>query len=252
MKDLTCNVKSYGAKGDGSTNDTPAIQSAIDACAAGNGGIVWFPAGRYKTTVSLFVRTESIVLEGVGYASVITPQGSFDTVVFQSEPPGTFLYGNRMFNLYFDETGKTGGRTIYADRVAEFAAQRVTATSGYNGIEFSVYNSIVLADVRLTVLRAALRRAIEPTLPGFAIAGKDVSITSMRFDTNCQLGSDGPYPGILVGGTSNGVVVTGCRSGSIGAPITQLTVSRLTSVPTTSASWAMSSLTTGSAHTSSA
>lgn len=56
---------------------------------------------------------------------------------------------------------------------------------------------------------------------GIAVAGKDVCITSMRFETNCQVGSDGPYPGILVGGTSNGVVVIGCRSGSIGAPATQ-------------------------------
>src|SRR5215472_2456536 len=102
MKDLVYNVTSYGAKGDGSTNDTAAIQGAIDACAVGQGGIVWFPAGRYVTTLSLFVRAGSIVLEGVGYASVITPQGNFDTIVFQSDPPGTFLYGNRMFNLYFD------------------------------------------------------------------------------------------------------------------------------------------------------
>jgi hypothetical protein len=56
---------------------------------------------------------------------------------------------------------------------------------------------------------------------GVAIASKDVSITSMRFGTNYEVGSDGSYPGILIGGTSNGVVVTGSRSGSIDAPATQ-------------------------------
>lgn len=41
------NVKSYGAIGDGSTDDTSAIQAAIDAAAAAGGGVVYFPAGTY-------------------------------------------------------------------------------------------------------------------------------------------------------------------------------------------------------------
>ena len=153
------NVKWFGAKGDGVAIDTTAIQNAITTCGRPPGGLVLFPPGRYKTTSSLLVRTGSIALVGTGYASVIAPEGSFDTVVIQSNLQDTFLYGNRVVDLYFDEAGKTGGRTLYAERVAEFAAQRVTATSGYNGLEFSVYNSIVLADVRLTYYRGSLDSA---------------------------------------------------------------------------------------------
>lgn len=40
------NVKSYGAKGDGTTDDTTAIHAARDA--AGVGGVVVFPQGTYK------------------------------------------------------------------------------------------------------------------------------------------------------------------------------------------------------------
>jgi polygalacturonase len=42
-----CNVRDYGAKGDGTTKDTAAIQKAIDACAEKGGGTVTLPEGNY-------------------------------------------------------------------------------------------------------------------------------------------------------------------------------------------------------------
>ncbi|HVT98634.1 MAG TPA: glycosyl hydrolase family 28-related protein, partial [Acidobacteriaceae bacterium] len=41
------NVRSYGARGDGRTLDTIAVQRAIDACASDGGGIVLIPAGTF-------------------------------------------------------------------------------------------------------------------------------------------------------------------------------------------------------------
>lgn len=48
------NVKSdqYGALGDGSTDDTNAIQAALNACRTAGGGIVYFPAGTYMLSIA--------------------------------------------------------------------------------------------------------------------------------------------------------------------------------------------------------
>jgi len=43
------NVRDYGAKGDGVTIDSPAINAAIDAAAREGGGVVYLPAGRYAS-----------------------------------------------------------------------------------------------------------------------------------------------------------------------------------------------------------
>jgi polygalacturonase len=49
-------VKSFGAKGDGKTIDTTAINRTIDAAAAAGGGTVFFPAGNYLS-VSIHLKS---------------------------------------------------------------------------------------------------------------------------------------------------------------------------------------------------
>jgi len=45
----TLNVSDYGAKGDGVTKDTAAIQQALDACGQHGGGTVTVPEGVFLT-----------------------------------------------------------------------------------------------------------------------------------------------------------------------------------------------------------
>ena len=54
----TCDPRAYGARGDGTTKDTAAIQEAIDACAGKGGGTVELSAGTYCLLI-LFPMTPS-------------------------------------------------------------------------------------------------------------------------------------------------------------------------------------------------
>ena len=65
-------VRSFGAKGDGKTRDTVAIQNALDSCAGAGGGVVIVPAGDYLIG-SLDVKSQTIVRLNVGATLVGSP-----------------------------------------------------------------------------------------------------------------------------------------------------------------------------------
>lgn len=95
------NVKSYGAAGDGTTNDTAAINAAIAAAAAKvNGGTVYFPAGKYKTTATINITSNGIMLVGDGsLASQIAYAGAGDAVYFYTSSTTTALYMGGMVDM---------------------------------------------------------------------------------------------------------------------------------------------------------
>lgn len=63
------NIKTYGARGDGKTLDTNAINKAIEAASAAGGGTVFFPAGTYlsfsihlKSSITLYLDNGATLL----------------------------------------------------------------------------------------------------------------------------------------------------------------------------------------------
>src|SRR5688500_7421158 len=66
---FSLNVKDFGAIGNGSTDDTAAIQAAIDALPAA-GGLIVIPAGTYVVSSSLVLK-EGVQLEGSGPGTIL-------------------------------------------------------------------------------------------------------------------------------------------------------------------------------------
>ena len=66
------NVRAFGAKGDGATDDTTAIQAALDHANAMGGGVCYLPTGNYKITTYLTVSPNTLVTGDGPAASTIT------------------------------------------------------------------------------------------------------------------------------------------------------------------------------------
>jgi adhesin HecA-like repeat protein len=79
------NVKSfpYLAQGDNTTDDTVAIQSAVNAAISAGGGIVYLPEGKFKAS-NLTVTGPGVYLvgAGVGATSIVTTATTGDVVAF--------------------------------------------------------------------------------------------------------------------------------------------------------------------------
>src|SRR5439155_11303860 len=83
-RDIT-NVRDYGAKGDGVTDDTRALQAAIDSAA----GAVFLPPATYAHATTLSMK-RNLVLYGAGPASILKYTGTGVAIqAVETGSPGT-------------------------------------------------------------------------------------------------------------------------------------------------------------------
>lgn len=78
----TVSVNDFGAVGDGITDDTAAIQAAINAAQAVGQGCVYFPAGTYRANSGLTITGNNIHLAGAGTSA---------TFLYGFQASGNFL-----------------------------------------------------------------------------------------------------------------------------------------------------------------
>jgi polygalacturonase len=151
----TYDVGAYGAKGDGTTDDTAAINRAIEAAGAAGGGTVEFPAGSYlsgsvhlKSFVTLHLGPGSTILASSDGGAYDPPEPNAwgDNLHYQdgghSHWHDSLIWGEDLVNVSITGPGRIFGRGLSRGWGKEVAPQYV----GNKAIALRNCRNVILRD----------------------------------------------------------------------------------------------------------
>lgn len=139
------NVRDYGATGNGSSNDTPAIQRAIDAASAAGGGTVLFPSGTYQSRNTIHMRSNITMQLNAGATIRGASNDDYDEPednpwddyqdYGHSHFHNSMIYGDRLNNIAFVGDGVIdGGGHLITGNPDEGEADKIITLTRCNGL----------------------------------------------------------------------------------------------------------------------
>lgn len=184
-------VRLYGAKGDGTTIDSSAINRAIEAAAAAGGGTVWFRAGVYasysirlKSNIALYIDQGATILaantslegttEGYDPAESNAPWESFQDFG-HNHWHNSLIWGENLKNIAILGPGLIWGKGLSRGLSEKTRPHATTPGAGNKAIALKNCFNVLLRDISI--------------LEGghFAILATGVdnlTIDNLRIDTN--------------------------------------------------------------------
>ena len=139
------NVRDYGATGNGSSNDTPAIQRAIDAASAAGGGTVLFPSGTYQSRNTIHLRSDITMQLNSGATIRGASNDDYDEAEDNSNDEyqdyghshfhNAMIYGDRLNNIAFVGDGVIdGGGNLITGNPDDGEADKIISLTRCNGL----------------------------------------------------------------------------------------------------------------------
>lgn len=253
--DYVLNVKDYGAKGDGTTDDTAAIQAAIDKAVSSLAMAVYIPAGTYIITTPLLIQTYSdsdttidgvkwwegrapaligenkstAIIKKTGNAAKTMPTvdswsggwGAIDAAIILGRTDGAEKGSGPVLRNLSIKNASTAAEhwAIYGDR-SRCTIEHCNIRTGSHGIRLhSFFNR--LADLYLVCASNAVHidYGTSTVLERVYCSGAaNPYIIQSAYSTLSQVCCDGGT-GTIFGITGNGVVLNGCGAESKDAAV---------------------------------
>lgn len=162
-------VVDFGATGNGTTDDTAAIQAAINSIPISGGGsthgyTLFFPPGKYLISSTLTIGNRRLEIQG---STLATGSGS-----------ASIIYCTSNISTMIDAS--TGNADVFSIQGIEFL-----------GAGISTVNAITLGSVGQTIYDSRINNCWFSIIGGTAIVGNyiaDVEITDCGFDSGNKIG----------------------------------------------------------------
>ncbi len=181
----TVNVKDFGAKCDAGTDDTLAIQKAINTLVT-TGGTISFPAGTCRITNTLNINEGKIALRGQGQHITQIHLDNANARIINIEGGNTGIsavYLKDMSFIAFDASNntRTAGNGIYLHNVGDWSITNVSLTSCWdciylNSAHTGLIENVVISDYT-AVIGGGLNTGIT-LINSISNSIKNVNVTS--------------------------------------------------------------------------
>ena len=193
----TVSVKDFGAVGNGATDDTAAIQAAINAASA-----IYIPSGTYLISAKIYTPSDKLIY-GDGAASVLKVNTNFVFGVFGNHlNTATRLSNITIQDLLFDGGGQTTNI---------FSGVRGTAAIYYSNAENIKIDNVIIK--KFGVVKSAIDPTDDADYGGYGIfvESRHGELKNIRI-SNCTISN------IAGGGTQTGdaIAVNSFRTGTGG------------------------------------
>lgn len=172
---------SFGAKGDGTTDDTTAIQSAINTITALGGGIVYLPQGTYLTTAALTITDHNgVTIRGAGMdaTTITSAQASANIITLTGSTEIDWIHICDL-TLTFTNAAQSG-IAISASNLKSSTVERVRITGVVSGSGITMTGGSSLNN---RFVQCRIAAAVTNTATGIVTAGNTNLIE------NCELGN---------------------------------------------------------------
>ena len=198
----TFDVAAWGARGDGVTDDTAAIQAAINAAAAAGGGTVKLSPGTYIVSAPLSVEANSIHIAGAGPGATVLSPTSLTADVITAGLTGTRTDLSVRGLTIGGAAPRTAGAAVHWGTVFRGHVEDCDLIAPFNGVYLSGPSSIIYLR-GIYIVNVTPATGVGVYMNGFA---NDVYLSDVLMDNPP---ASQPFAGIRLSSAS-GIWLTDC------------------------------------------